>query len=151
MSIQSIKDNYNNLVEDYSEIILEDLLTNSDLIFDELDASEQNDKYDLLANFSWKDFVEENTRFTISQNDLTYIRIIIPISEYFEFAIDNKYNKSKFKNLIVDIFKRECYLKAILKYTIAYSDKFQTPKFLKDTEEYLNDKSTIQTEFFTGL
>ncbi len=148
---QSIKNTYSDFVEDYSNIILEDLLSSSELSFEELDREEQNDKYDLLANFQWKDFIEENTRFTLPKQELETIQLIVTCSDHFTFAFDNKFSKSKYKNFTIDVFKRDCYLSAILKYTIAYNEEFKTPKFLKDTEEYLNDQNLINEEFFKGL
>lgn len=142
---------YASLLEDYSEIMYEELMSNSDIAFEELDREDQNDKYDLLGNFQWKDFTEENTKLYITPHDIETLKIIITVSPYFEFAFDNKHSKSKYKNLTIDIFKRHCYLIAIVKYTKAFNEEFKTPKFLTDTEEYVNDKPRILNDFFTGL
>lgn len=147
----SSKQIYQDLIEYYSEIILNELLTNSDIILDELDPADQNDSYDLLSNFSWKDFVEENTRFKISDGDLKKFRILITWSKYFEYAFDNKHSKSKFDIFIKDIIKRESYILAILNYTEAFNEKFGTPKFLQDTKDYLNNYDIICEHFFKGI
>lgn len=142
---------YKDLIEDYSGIVLEELLANSDLMFDELDPADQNDNYDLLSDFSWKDFVDENTRFKISDDDLRKFRILITYSKYFEYAFNNKHSKSKFEVFIKDIIKRESYILAILNYTKAFNERFSVPKFLQDTTDYLYNYDIVCEHFFKGL
>jgi hypothetical protein len=146
-----IENTYSSLVEDYASIMLDEMLSSSELGFEELDREEQSDKYDLLANFEWKDFIEENTRLYLTPTDIQLLKIIVTASSHFEYAFNNKHSKSQYKNFAIDIFKRDCYLLAILKYTVAFNEEFKTPKFLKDTEDYLNDVNLINEEFFKGL
>lgn len=152
MSSESlIKNSYNNFLEDYSNLIVENLISNSDISFEELDEEEQNDEYDLLGNFDWKSFTDEHCKFTISPGDLTDLKLFITASKYFEYAFDNRHSRSKYKNFVTDLFKRDCLISAILKYTVEFSERFKTPKFLNDTEEYINNFSLICDDFFKGL